>query len=355
MDGYKYQQKKSKTVDREYYSLRSLLGNTWARFYVLLGAREAGKSYAVMEHCLKEYVNEGKQFVWLRLTDAERDKLLQNNGQSLIEGELRRKYGIDLYTRAGQCYNVLKRDEKGKILEKVPMCRVMSLSTFYSDKGNALYDPKELETFGKNIVLDEMNREGAARKTFDITDAFVNQMENLVRSSKEGYKVFLIGNTLEEAGDLLCCFEFIPEKFGRYYLRNKKCVMEYMPPSKKYLARREDSIADILAGNKSTFTNKVETDLSLIYKGRLRKPLYVLAFKVGAEEQKFAVWDGNVICPYNKENVKVVPMSPYMDKVYSKELVERVIEMFDNRVFSFRNLITQKTFKKYLALLRPRK
>ena len=348
-------QKKAKIVNREYYSLRSLLGNQWALFYILLGAREAGKSYAVMEHCLKEYVREGKQFVWMRLTDAERDKLLQNNAESLIEAQLRIKYGIDVYARAGQVYNVIKRDEKGKILEKKPMCRVMSLSTFYSDKGNALYDPEELKMFGKNFVLDEMNREQAARKTFDITDAFVNQMENLVRSAKEGYKVFLIGNTLEEAGDLLCCFDFIPEKFGRYFLRKKRAVVEYMPPSDKYLARREGSIADLLTPNKSTFTNKVETDISLVYKGRLRRPQYVLAFKEQADVVKFTVWDGNVIAHYKGENVKVVPMSPYMDYVYSREVVERIVEMFDCRVFSFRNLITQKTFKKYLSLLRPRK
>ena len=39
----KYQQ----FEDREWYSLRSILGNDWAMFYMLLGGREAGKSYAV--------------------------------------------------------------------------------------------------------------------------------------------------------------------------------------------------------------------------------------------------------------------------------------------------------------------
>lgn len=53
------------------------------------------------------------------------------------------------------------------------MCRVLSLSTFYTDKGQSYYDPDEIKKFGKNIVFDEMNREAAARKTFDISYAFV--------------------------------------------------------------------------------------------------------------------------------------------------------------------------------------
>lgn len=355
LDSYEYIQKKAKSVDNEFYRLNSLLGNTWALFYVLLGGREAGKSYAVMEHCLKEYKREGKQFVWLRLTDNERDHLLKNNAQNLIEGDLLRKYGLDIHAKCGVVYEVLERDSKDKIVKEKPMCRVMSLSTFYNDKGNALYDPKEIEEFGKNIVLDEMNREGAARKTFDITDAFVNQMENLVRSSKENFKVFMIGNTLEEAGDLLCCFNFIPEKFGRYKLRKQRCIMEYMPPSRKYLTRREGSVADLLTPNKSTFTNRVETDKTLIYKGRLRRPLYIIAFKDGAEVAQFTVWNGNIVCQYNGEKVRKIPMSPYLDMVYNTEAVGNIIEMFDNRVFGFRDLITQKTFKKYLSLTKPRK
>ena len=38
----------------EWYSIRSLMGNAnWAIFYILLGARESGKSYAVMEYFVR--------------------------------------------------------------------------------------------------------------------------------------------------------------------------------------------------------------------------------------------------------------------------------------------------------------
>jgi hypothetical protein len=53
---------------------------------------------------------------------------------------------------------------------------------------------------------------------------FANQLENLVRSTKNRIRVVCIGNTLEEASDLLSCLNFIPEEYGRYYLKKKRTV-----------------------------------------------------------------------------------------------------------------------------------
>lgn len=41
--------RKIKTYKDEWYTVNSILGNDWARFYYLLGGREAGKSYSVMK------------------------------------------------------------------------------------------------------------------------------------------------------------------------------------------------------------------------------------------------------------------------------------------------------------------
>ena len=35
---------------KEWYNIRAVMGNNWAFFYILLGARERGKSYSVMEY-----------------------------------------------------------------------------------------------------------------------------------------------------------------------------------------------------------------------------------------------------------------------------------------------------------------
>lgn len=336
---YNFRQKKAAKIDREYYNCRSIFGNTWAFFFILLGAREAGKSYDVMNRFLKDWKKKGIPFTWLRLTEASQKKMLNNKADKLVDPDLRRKYDLDLTVKGCQVF------DHGE-----PMCKVLALSTFYNDKGVALYDNEY--DLGYNICLDEMNREKNEKKTFDITYAFVNQMENLVRSTKEKLRIVLIGNTLEEASDILCCFNFIPEEFGRYKIRKKRAVIDYIPPTEKYLARRKGTVADLLTPESSTFTNKIVSDKSLLYKGRLTKPQYVIKFDL---ETKFTVWDNNVITMFNGENVKVIPMRPYLDNLFSAESRDLIVNLFDTRSYLFRNLLVQKRFKKELELLKPRK
>lgn len=380
--------KKNKILEREWYSLRSILGYQWALFYFLLGGREAGKSYAVTDFFVKQWKEYGRPFYWLRLTEASQKKLLNNNAEKLIDPDLRRKYNLDLWTNADSVFEV-KRDAKtGKIKERRLMARVLCLSTFYNDKGSGLFDKDFLNDpkMYYNICLDEMNRELNERKTFDIVYAFVNQLENLVRSTKQRIRVFCIGNTLEEASDLLSAFNFLPETFGRFklvknkkkltaYLREldaaktdaekqrvnrrykdvdfgKRAVIEYMEPGSAYQTRRKGTIADIVTPEASTFTNEVKIDNQLITKQRLIKPSYAIQF---TRTEIFTVWDSNVIAPYHDEKVVVVPMRPYLDRLYNQERVNNIIELFDTRCFLFRNLITQKKFKKALELLKPRK
>ena len=348
---------KNKVINNEWYSLRSILGYNWALFMFLLGGREAGKSYAVTNFYVGQYKKYGRPFYWMRLTDESHRKLLNNNAEKLIDPDLRRKYKLDLITNGDNVYEVTKRDPKtGKIKEKKLMARVMALSTFYNDKGSGLFDANFLDdpNMYYNICLDEMNREKNEKKSFDIVYAFTNQLENLVRSTKKRIRVICIGNTLEEASDLLCAFNFLPETFGRFKLKKKRAVIDYIEPSEKYLTRRKGTIADILMPEASTFTNKIEADYSLISKARLVKPEYVIKFTKDRSDW-FTVWNNNTICKYNNEHVYVYPMRPYLDEVYNVQNVNNIISQFDSRCYLFRNLITFKLFQKNMELLKPRK
>lgn len=270
---------------------------------------------------------------------------------------MKRKYNLDIITKGDAVYEVLERDSKGKVVKKEMMARVMCLSTFYNDKGSGLFDKDFLNDPNTyyNICLDEMNREKNEKKSFDIVYAFVNQLENLVRSTKDRVRVICIGNTLEEASDLLCAFNFVPDSWGRYKLKSKRAVIDYIEPSEKYLERRKGTIADIVSPNSSTFTNEVDVDTSLIYRGRLRRPIARVMFSKDKDDW-FMIWDDNVVCKYNGEKVdRIVAMRPYLDVRFSSELRDKIIELFDTRCYRFRNLITQKRFKKELELLKPRK
>lgn len=336
------QKKKLEAIqNKEWYTVRSIFGNTWAFFFILLGGREAGKSYSTMEQFLKDWKKKKRPFTWLRLTEASTKKLLNNNADKFVDPDLRRKYDLQLTVKGCQVF------DHGE-----PMAKILALSTFYSDKGVALFD-NEFD-LGYNICLDEMNRERMERNCFDITYAFVNQMENLVRSTKKNLRIVLIGNTLEEASDIMCCFNFIPETFGRFKVRKKRAVIDYIPPSKAYLNRRKGTIADLLTPNESTFTNKIDVDRSMINKKRLGKPSYIIKFSKNTDDW-FTVWDGITVKKYCKENKPVIAMRPYIDEVFITEARDRIYSMFDNKMFLYRDLITQKTFKKNLELLKPKK
>ena len=199
------------------------------------------------------------------------------------------------------------------------------------------------EMFAMNIVCDEFQRENSEKNTFDITYAFVNQLENLVRH-KTNVRIFLIGNTVEDCSDILTLFNFIPETFGRYKLKKKRAVIDYIPPSKKYLERRKGSIANLLTPNASTFTNEQKFDRSKIYKGRLQKPQYIIQFR----NHSFTVWDKNVVCKFNKENKPIISMVPLMinNTVFKTELRDEIVLMNYEKRFMFRDLLTQKMFDK---------
>ena len=344
----------------EWYNLRPILGNAnWAIFYLLLGGREVGKSYSVTNFFVDQYKHKGIPFTWLRLTEAASRKLLQNNAEKLIDPDLRRKYNLDLVTSGNNVYEVTKRSEpdvngKTKILEKKLMARVYALSTFYNDKGS-IFDKDFLNdpNMRYNIAIDEFQRESGEKNTFDITYSLVNQLENLVRSTKERIKIFFLGNTLEESSDILCAFNFIPETWGIFKLKKKRAVIHNIAPTEAYKQRRAGTIADILMPTASTFTNKIDTDNTLITKKRLVEPQYIIKFGKSIDTW-FTVWDDNIIKKYNGEKKLVRAMRPYLDELYSVDIQKQIIQLFDTRCFMFTNLITFKQFQKQITLLKPR-
>lgn len=349
-------------LNREWYSLRRILSFSWAIFLFLLGSRGVGKSYAVCHFYVDQWVRKGRPFYWIRLSEASQKKLLMNNAEKLIDPDIRRKYNLDLEVIGDSVYQVTTRSKPGedgkpgRILEKKLMARVLALSTFYNDKGSGLYDKDFLKDpkMYYNIAIDEMNREQGEARRFDIVTSFVGQMENLVRSTKTRLRIICIGNTLEEASDLLVGVTgFVPETFGTYKIKKKRAVIEYMEPNAKYKERRKGTVADIVAGNHSNFTNKIDVDHTMITKKRLEKPSYVIAF---TNTEKFTVWDGNIIAPFHNEKCKnVVAMRPYLDFVFNVEAQSTILDLFDTRSFLFRNLVTQKLFKKSIEILKPRK
>ena len=159
-------------IHNEWHSIRSMLGHTWAIFYVILGAREAGKSYAVMKYFISQWKKKKQPFYWLRLNEASTQKLLKNNAEKFVDADIRRQFDLDLTVKGT---NVYDHGEK--------MAEILALSTYYNDKGVGYFDNEW--NLGYNICLDEFQLEKDQKRQGDVCYQFVNQMENLVRSTKE--------------------------------------------------------------------------------------------------------------------------------------------------------------------------
>lgn len=351
--------RKIKTYKGEWYTVNSLFGNDWAIFFALLGGREAGKSYAVMKHGVENKLKKKDKFkfYWFRLTEAAANNLLADGGSKLIDPDIKAKYNINTTKKNHTIYTytpVTRTSKSGKeIIEKTNMnefCEVLACSTFYNTKGVGYFDNTYKGEYF--IVLDEMNREESERNSFDIVYNFVNLLENIARSTKSKIKVIMIGNTLEEASDILSAFNFIPDGFGRYKLKSKRCVIDYIMPNEAYKARRKGTIADILLPEASTFTNEMEIDRSLLVNKRLcNSPQYIVKFNK-SKDTWFTVWNNNIIKEYNYEEKNIVPMRRYLDEVYNQQLVDIVREQFDARAFKYVNLSTFKKFQKQMKLLK---
>lgn len=351
-----------KTYKGEYYSVNSLFGNDWARFYYLLGGREAGKSYSVMKWASNRKITHPEEFkfYWFRLTEASQKKLLNGDAKDLIDPDLKRKFnlktatnGNTVYTYQEETYITKSGKEQKRKVNKKEFCRVMACSTFYNDKGVGYFDNEYKGEYF--CVLDEMNREQDEKNTFDIVYAFCNQLENVLRSTKCKVRVVMIGNTLEEASDLLANLNFIPDSFGRYKLKRKKAVVDYIKPNEAYIERRKEATANMMMGNASTFTNEIEIDRSLICSKRERHtPLYIIKFRKD-KDTWFTVWNNGIISPWNKEQKPVIAMRRYLDETYLQDAVNDIIERFDARAYKFTTLACFKRFQKQMRLLKPSK
>lgn len=64
-------EKKKAKLNYEWYSIRSMLGYSWALFLMLLGGREVGKSYSVTDFFCRQWRKYGLRYVYYFLFPAK--------------------------------------------------------------------------------------------------------------------------------------------------------------------------------------------------------------------------------------------------------------------------------------------
>ena len=335
----------NKRAQARFYNLSSALGNDWAIFYVIVGGRMTGKSYSVTDFLCaqKRRLKDNCRNYWMRISETSTKAMLADKCKGLVDPDLQRKYNLDLKTKGMYVYN-----------HGQEFMTVTPLSMFGKLKGVGFYDKDYKGWY--NLVLDEFQTEiGEKRTSFDILYNFIGMCENLVRTTKSRVRVFLLGNTLEEASTILKAFNFLPERFGRFYLRRKRCLIDNLEPTEEYLKDRQGSIADILGGgDMSNYTNALKKDTELIFKGRTSTPIGIIKFDKNTSGW-YTLWEGNVVKKYNKEKLSVMYdfcMRPYLSSFYSKERKQTIIDLYDARALKFNSLITQSYFEGELSKVR---
>ena len=264
-----------------------------------------------------------------------------NKADKLVDPDLKRKYELDLTTKGNIVFN------HGKTF-----CEVYPLASFGKLKGVGFYD-KDFK--GKYfIVLDEFQLEQGERRTgFDILYNFIGMVENLARTTKDNIEIWLLGNTLEEASTILKAFDFLPEKFGRFYLKRKRCIIDNLEPTEEYLADRKGSVAQLLGGdNMSNYTNELTKDRRLIYKGKLEKPTCIIKFSKDTNEW-YTLWDSKVIRRYKGQTcTATIAMAPYIDEFYNKEKVQMIVDLYNGQALYYSTLIDKSYFEDALRRLK---
>jgi len=336
--------KKKKYEEKEWYTCRSLLGNQWANWFVMIGARERGKTFTVQDYVLNCFFNPKSKlyhvpFYWMRLNDIAIKNMTMNNGAKMFEPLLVRKYHLE---------NIKVRGDT-VFIDGLKLCYVFGLSVAYNNKGSALFDSKSFK--GANIIVDEVALEKGQKRTFDVVYNLKMQIENIVRSERTNVKVFMMLNNTEECPEVLAMFGYVPINFGVYKLKRKHCVIDYIPNNAAYEKRRSKALANEIDTGTGNFTNKFVKDLSLLYKGRLDHPQYIVKYSKDMSDW-FTVWNGNVVCPYNGEKKQSVAMKRYIDDTFIPTLRDSIIEQEDVRAFKYKDILTQSLWRKNMEIIK---
>lgn len=176
----------------KYYSLTRILEKN-AQYNMIIGERSNGKTYAILDHCLEEYVKKGSQFAIVRRWE---DDFKNKRGASMFDNlinngrvaELTKGEWTSVHYYAGRWF-LSRRDANGnKENADEPFAYAFAVSTMEHDKSTSY--PRV-----KNIFFDEFNT-----RSYYLPDEFVlfmNVVSTIVRQRND-VTIFMAGNTISK-------------------------------------------------------------------------------------------------------------------------------------------------------------
>lgn len=325
-------------------------------FYICIGSRGRGKTVSAWRWVLKRFLKHNEKFIWLRLTASPLIKASRNKGTTLVPQFLLKQLKITAITMRGSVIYITTTNDKGEQTTRI--CGLMdSISTFYTSKGQDMSDYT-------NVVFDEINRESGEKTTFDITRAFINQIETIARFRK--IRVLMLGNTILDTSEILGIFNFQPKEFGIYKLTRKHAIIEYLDDSVEFKEQRKDSLAGVLLGDNheasASFTNKTKgyDDNLVKYNNKRMEQIFlyhIAEFKIVGiyrikKKSKLKDIEGLYIGEPRIKNQIKYRISPFLncEGIYDKEIYNTLFNLLSSNKLHFETPLIRTRFNRAMKL-----
>lgn len=175
----------------KYYSLKNILTKT-AQYNMIIGERSNGKTFAVLEHGVEDFIKTGNQMAIIRRWQDDFkgkraatmfENLINNNVVSkLTNGEWT---GIFYYSSR---WFLCRYEDEKRICQEEPFCYAFALSAMEHDKSSSY--PKV-----KTVLFDEfISRNMYLPDEFVI---FMNVLSTIIRERND-VTIFMCGNTINK-------------------------------------------------------------------------------------------------------------------------------------------------------------
>lgn len=186
---------KEKKEKKVYYSLKEILKKD-AHYNLIIGSRSNGKTFAVLEYGVKEYIKNGGQLAIIRRWQEDiRGKRATQMFDALVNAEdgnhimkLTGGEWCDVFYNAGRWYLARYNANGEREHAETPFAYAFALSNMEHDKSISY---SKITT----IMFDEV-----LTRTNYLTDEFVlfmNVLSTIIRQ-RDNIKIFMLGNTINK-------------------------------------------------------------------------------------------------------------------------------------------------------------
>lgn len=179
--------KKQKTETPKYYNLNAILKEN-ADYNIIFGERSNGKTFAVLEYAIKNYIQHKKQSAYIR---RWREDLKGKRAETLFAGHV--SSGLIEKISNGKFNNVFYNSGKWYLSnesekDETPFCYAFALSETEHDKSTSY---PNITT----IIFDEF-----LTRRYYLPDEFIlftNTLSTIIRQRND-VKIFMLGNTVNK-------------------------------------------------------------------------------------------------------------------------------------------------------------